>query len=61
MIKNSSQFELHSDTLERKRKGERGEQGEEKKGREKYMTSLHIFSFYIHKFNKFVLKIFEKS
>lgn len=38
MIKNSSQFELHSDTLERKRKGERGEQGEEERRKEEKST-----------------------
>lgn len=55
MIKNSCQFELHSDMLERKRerKGERREEKEErrKEGKSACLMGFYIFSFYTHKFS----------
>lgn len=44
MIKNSSQFELHSDTLERKRKGERGSK---ERRREERKRKVHDKSPYL--------------
>lgn len=51
MIKNSSQFELHSDMLERKEERRKEEEKEiRKEDKRSRLTGLHVFSFYTHKF-----------